>query len=228
MNRYEFMEQLGRLLYDIPDRDREEALAYYESYFDDAGIENEASVIRELGSPGRLAAEIKAGLTPDPDAGEYTDTGYHETNYESEDQTVYSPVERERRRREGMDDGVKKLLIIAAAVVSFPIWGSVLGALFSVLLGLIGILIAIIGGTLFGGIGVVITSVILAVTGIVHMASSLPLGIAVLGAGMIILAVGILLLIGFGWFTFKAVPAVGRFVLNLIGRVFHRNRKEEV
>ena len=59
MNREEFLSQLERLLYDIPAQEREEALEYYNGYFDDAGKEKEAEVIQELGSPGKVAAIIK-------------------------------------------------------------------------------------------------------------------------------------------------------------------------
>ena len=45
MNRSEFMTRLRELLTDINEAEREEALSYYEEYFDDAGEENEASVI---------------------------------------------------------------------------------------------------------------------------------------------------------------------------------------
>lgn len=50
MNRKQFMEQLERLLSDISEAERQEALEYYEGYFDDAGPENEGEVIRELGN----------------------------------------------------------------------------------------------------------------------------------------------------------------------------------
>ena len=62
MNRKQFMEQLERLLSDISEAERQEALEYYEGYFDDAGPENEGEVIRELGNPGKVAAIIKADL----------------------------------------------------------------------------------------------------------------------------------------------------------------------
>ncbi len=62
MNRSEFMSQLERLLMDIPESDRQDAIAYYNDYFDEAGKENEARVIQELGSPGRVAAMMKADL----------------------------------------------------------------------------------------------------------------------------------------------------------------------
>ncbi len=45
MNRVEFMKQLERLLGDIPENDRLDAIAYYNDYFDEAGTENEAQVM---------------------------------------------------------------------------------------------------------------------------------------------------------------------------------------
>ncbi|MFQ9984977.1 MAG: DUF1700 domain-containing protein [Lachnospiraceae bacterium] len=60
MNRKEFMEQLERLLQDIPESDRQDAIAYYNDYFDEVGPENEASLIQQLGSPGKVAGIIKA------------------------------------------------------------------------------------------------------------------------------------------------------------------------
>lgn len=48
MNRAQFMEQLEKLLSDISEEERQEALDYYESYFDDAGEDQEANVIRSL------------------------------------------------------------------------------------------------------------------------------------------------------------------------------------
>lgn len=80
MNRKQFMEQLERLLSDISEAERQEALEYYEGYFDDAGPENEGEVIRELGNPGKVAAIIKADLQENSDDyGEYTENGYQDT-----------------------------------------------------------------------------------------------------------------------------------------------------
>lgn len=62
MNKDTFLLQLGQLLYDIPNEERQEALEYYESYFQDAGEENEAHVLKELGSPQKIAESIKEGL----------------------------------------------------------------------------------------------------------------------------------------------------------------------
>ncbi len=77
MNRAEFMRRLTALLQDVPPAEREEALTYYNEYFDDAGEENEADVIAALGSPEELAKSIKAGLADGGNGGEFTESGFH-------------------------------------------------------------------------------------------------------------------------------------------------------
>lgn len=76
MNQKQFLEELAQLLQDIPEEERNEALEYYRCYFEDAGIENEASVLEELGSPKQVADSLKRGMDQSADAGEYTENGY--------------------------------------------------------------------------------------------------------------------------------------------------------
>lgn len=59
MNRREYMAALGAALTGrVSARERADILRYYEEYFDDAGPEREAEVIRELGDPRLLAERI--------------------------------------------------------------------------------------------------------------------------------------------------------------------------
>lgn len=62
MNRNDFMRQLESLLQNIAPAEREEALQYYNDYFDDAGKENEQEVIEALGNPARVAESIRRDL----------------------------------------------------------------------------------------------------------------------------------------------------------------------
>ena len=78
MSREEFMTALKAQLMDISAEEREEALQYYEDYFDDAGRENEAEVIRELGSPQRVAENIQNGFWHTEEEGEFTENGYED------------------------------------------------------------------------------------------------------------------------------------------------------
>ena len=77
MNRKEFLEKLEGLLSGLPESEREEALMYYNDYFDDAGPENEAAVIRKIGQSGnRVAESILYGMSVDGRDGVFTEQGY--------------------------------------------------------------------------------------------------------------------------------------------------------
>lgn len=70
MTKYEFLGDLSRLLSDLSEEERNEALQYYEDYFADAGRDQEQSVIRELESPEKIAAKIRGTDTEDVQYGE--------------------------------------------------------------------------------------------------------------------------------------------------------------
>lgn len=83
MNRVEFMTALEKLLVSISEDERAEALQYYENYFEDAGPENEEQVIKELGSPEKVAAIIWADSRGGSEEnGEFTETGYTDVRFE--------------------------------------------------------------------------------------------------------------------------------------------------
>lgn len=75
MSRWEFMRQLEELLSDIAPAEREEALQYYNDYFNDAGRENEQEVIASLGTPVQVAQIVKDGLFGSGQ-GEFTEAGF--------------------------------------------------------------------------------------------------------------------------------------------------------
>lgn len=106
MNRVEFMAQLERLLYDLPEYERQDALCYYNDYFDDAGSENEAKVIQELGSPGKVAAIIRSGYRGGSadSRGEYTENGYRDTQFAEKGQM---PAERGGQETHGQRRGFR-------------------------------------------------------------------------------------------------------------------------
>ncbi len=60
MNRAEFLAELRAQLADFSEDAREDALKFYEEYLDEAGPENEAIVLAELGSPQKVARIIRA------------------------------------------------------------------------------------------------------------------------------------------------------------------------
>ena len=125
MNRVEFMETLSRLLQDIPEEDRIDALKYYNDYFDDAGSENEQNVIEELESPEKVAMKIKADR-------EDTDQYYQEDTYgEEKDNKIYQDNGtydyESQEKKPWTNKWLKLAMIIAIVVIAIGVIGTVVG-----------------------------------------------------------------------------------------------------
>ena len=69
MNREEYLKRLSFLLKDLPEEEIEDAIAYYEDYFEEAGEDKEEQVIRELGSPEKIAKMISRESIQKKDTG---------------------------------------------------------------------------------------------------------------------------------------------------------------
>ena len=221
MNRAQFMEQLKRLLSDISSAERDEALEYYNNYFDDAGPENEAAVIRELGSPGKVAAIIKADLNESSeDYASYTERGYEE-----------SRVEEERMMPRGYRPGKKRIsvplvLILILLVFCAPFltgaFGGVMGVLITIIL--LPVIAAFVIGAL--ALGLTIGGVACAAAGIALCFSYPAAGILTMGIGCLLAAAGILFLVAFVWIAGRLLPGMIRKTTDFIQRLFDRGRKE--
>ena len=62
MTRTEYIAKLTKYLRKLPQQDYEEAIEYFMEYFEEAGPENEARVIAELGTPKESAHEVISRL----------------------------------------------------------------------------------------------------------------------------------------------------------------------
>lgn len=221
MNREEFMGQLNRLLWDIPESDRQDAIAYYNAYFDEAGVENEAKVIQELGSPGKVAATIKAGLNAAGDEqAEYTDRGYC-AGKERENQNPLSKAGdtyQGAKKKGNMPWPLIIVLLIFASPILLGVGGGLLGGIIGLLCGAFGILLAVI----LCGAAFLISGVVCFVIGIVRIMFSPIEGLITAGIGSLLLAAGILLTLLFIWCMLKWFPAMFRGIVNLIQRLFYR------
>lgn len=105
MNRADFMKNLAELLADMAPAEREEAIQYYNDYFDDAGAENEQSVIASLGTPEQLARTIKAGLFDGGRAGEFTEKGFSGYEQRQNDEVMDISGNSANHREDGREDG---------------------------------------------------------------------------------------------------------------------------
>ena len=122
MDRAQFMQELEKLLADISETERQDALDFYNSYFDDAGAENEASVLRELGSPKKVAAIIKADLKGSAggyEYGEYTEHGYEDARTKERGQMPEKYGEESGTEKRFFRKGNQAVLILAVILLVF-------------------------------------------------------------------------------------------------------------
>ena len=210
MDRAQFMQELEKLLADISETERQDALDFYNSYFDDAGAENEASVLRELGSPEKVAAIIKADLQENSDDyGEYTENGYQDTrvkeNGEMPDQYTEITVRGDGQEEEPHDTGSAENRRKSRAQRGYHAEKKQNKAIILV----IGAVACIAAG--------------------IAMVVSLPsAGILTIGIGFLMMALGLLLLALTVWFTGKILPAILRKFTGFCSNLLNGRKAEKV
>lgn len=218
MNRARFIKELERLLLDLPAGERKEALQYYNDYFDDAGPENEAQVIRELGSPAQVAKTIREGMSEN---GEYTERGYEDARFRNPQEISPGYQEAPFQKRKSQDPW-KLLCILLLCFLLFPvvvpIFVVLLVVVLSVFIGMIGILI-----------GAVVVAVAFPIAGIVLIGFAVynlflfpSVGITLGGVGCLLLSVGILIFLLAIWLCKTLIPLSIRGIVSLIRYPFRK------
>ena len=212
MNRQEFMRRLEQLLEGIPEEEKREAIAYYTSYFEDAGEENEEKIIRELESPEKVAATIRADF-PGCNNSETASSG-NQQNYNGASQNMGQQNYNGTIQRE--DNTTRNILLIILLVITSPIWGGILVAIGGTLAGIIGGLFGIAVGCVIGGIAVAGVAITILVTG------TISLGLISMAAGLLMLAIGLcaagLLVLVCG----KFLPWLAKGIANLWQSLFKK------
>lgn len=221
MSRKEFMEQLERLLMDIPQEERIEALSYYNGYFEDAGAENEASIIEELESPEKVAKIIKADVGVENQK-EYTEAGYEDTRFHQQEEVgAHAKTEKQPENKE--DRTLKIVLLVILAVFTSPVWLGLTGALIGVAIGLILAAFGILLAFAMVVLAFYIAGLVLCGVGIAMFAAGMfAAGLGLSGSGMLMLTLAILGTIVCVWLFGKLLPWMIKGMINLCSRLFQR------
>ncbi len=247
MSKQEFMKELEALLAELPTEEREEAVRYYDAYFEDAGPENEQVVIGELGSAERVAAQLLRDFKAEKEVGVYTEKGYQDgeekkeipVKYEAESTASKKGSVSENRQREATTDGSgiyisrkgmsagALILCLIAAVFTFPVWFPLLMALLGVMFGVLLTLAMLSFGIGIGGLACAFAGVILLIAGFVKLAAVPIVGLVFLAAALLVFGVGCLLLLLAGA-VLKLFVWIAGGCLRLCSRIFHRRREAAV
>ena len=232
MNRTEYMRQLESLLQNISATEREEALQYYNEYFNDAGPENEQNVIEALGNPAKVAENIKKDILWNG----YGENSYQRAGadsrsvitYPADPQTENGNGEQRNRqsdasqKNEGMSTGMIVLIVILCILASPVILGAASAGI-GVAAGLIAAWFGLIIGFGATAAALILVLIALVAAGIISMFTHPFVGMCLIGAGLICGGIGLLFLMLTVAMAGIATPAICCW----IGGLFQKRGKAE-
>lgn len=218
MNRFEYMRRLEELLADISPSEKEEALTYYNDYFNDAGEENEQLVIDELGTPEQVAAVVKEGL------------GFGSTNGQpqqsipeaSRQQTQYQgqPAQGAPQQKKGMPGWAVTLIVIGLVFCS-PVILTLLCVAFALVIAGFSVVFGLIIAFGASALALYLAAIICFLLGIFICPVSGLLAGTLMGTGFLAVAIGILFML-LTVLICMSVPALCKGTAWLWRKLFHK------
>ena len=204
MDRYSYLNELNLLLLELPKKEREAALAYFEDYFKNHRNIEDEEIIQTIGTPLENANRIKQNFTSN--GGKLHQESVVEQNSDS-----------------NMERSSYSWLWLVLSILTIPIWlpiGIVLLVMSIVMLIFLSVVLLMIGiltvALLAGGI-------VFIIAGIIKCFTIPAIGIAVTGIGFIIVGISILLVNLCGVIFGKGLPAL----IKGISSVFKRKRTKK-
>ncbi len=168
MTKNEYMVELRQKLKRLPKDNFDQAIDYFEEYFAEAGEENVAQAIEDLGSPQLAADQIVRDFAVD------------------------NSVKGEAKKdvRKGIDGVWIVILAICASPIAFPFALAAVVLMFAFLLVVISLLLS------FGlsGVAFVLTAPIALVGAIMMITKSIPVALVCLGTALVTAGAGILII----------------------------------
>ncbi len=222
MTKHEFLEQLKAALAALPGDEREEAMRYYNDYFDESGL-GEAEVVSRLGTPSEVADTILRDFYTGSEKSWNTEIPYESRTNANSAGAGSADADPNDRSFRGAVKRVSGALPtwawILLAFVTIPVWGPVLlsavGVVFGVLCAGFGILLSLcLLVVILVGVGVASLA-----SGLVTLFSAPPASLIIIGSGILLIALGTLISIPTVW-LWGLVPKFFRAVFAGIRRAF--------
>ena len=228
MKREEFLKQLEQLLDGISEEEKADALAFYRSYFEDAGEENEESVIAELESPEKVAQSIKKNLGMEKENGSYGMPADQNPEWNKNDDDMFVKSEEAPKEKKGGWSAAAIVLV----VLTSPLWLTLLLVVASLLLAVVAILF---------GIAVAVVAVVAVMASLVFagflligfgfstlFTGGVAVGLGLTGAGLLVLGLGILAVLLVVWVSGVFLPWAVRGIIGLCKKPFEKKKESGV
>lgn len=234
MDRQHFMRELEFLLSDISEEERQEALSFYENYFDEAGIEHEQEVIYELGDPSRVAAIIKDGLKGKFDENIHVSNDGFSSDYQKNYEVIDADgKEKTKEKKESshfknrwseMDSRDRLILIVLAVFACIPvsaIFFGIFGGLFGLGFSVLGVLLTLIFGLWIITFILHIIAIVLMIVGFAHLFTMPGAGLIYIGIGFVVMGLGTIFAKMAAWFFKDCIPSIANAIADGLGKIFH-------
>lgn len=166
MTKEEYMEQLRKKLKKLPQEDFNKALDYFEEYFAEAGEENAAQAIEDLGAPKVAAENIIMEFA------------------------IGNSVSQDAKK--DVRKGIRGVWVVILAIFASPIALPIVVALVAVLLMLVISVLMVLISIGLTGVALVLSAIIVFLSGFTMVTQSLAVTLVCIGMGLLMLALGVL------------------------------------
>ncbi len=206
MNREEFLRQLELLLSGISEEERQDAMEFYRSYFEEAEGSDE-DVIAELESPQKAAESILKNLGIEGNGSYYN-------SYANRDEEYYRNLNNTVNNMNGAKkDASSNVWMVLLLVFTSPLWLTLVLAAACVLLAAVISVFAVAVAAAAVMAALIIAGFVLVGTGFSFMfGGGAAVGFGLVGAGLLLLALGVLAVVlvvwTFGWFLPWALKGI--------------------
>lgn len=164
MTKTEYMNELSKRLRPLPKEDFERAIEYFEEYFADGGIENEAQVIEDLGSPEFAARQLITNIA----------------------------LNNSKEPAPNIRKGINAIWIGILAVCAAPIALPLAFALLLVIVAFLFTIVLLLGSLWLLGASCVLASPVYLFAGFTFLSQSIPVFISCLGSCLLFMGLGLL------------------------------------
>jgi len=210
VNRKEFLRKLQLELYKLPRHEIDDAIAYYNEYFEEAGPDQEQAVIKELGTPSKIATQIKAdyavrqlesmesgrGNRTESNAGYGSGDGYHAGTGNNTSGGNNTDGGKSEKAPGKLSAAWWVVIGIVGGIFAAPVAIPVAFALAALLIGLFIVIIALLFTCMVIAIVLIVLSIVAVIVGITLLATSAPLALLVIGMGLMGISLMALLTVG--------------------------------
>ena len=200
MDKQTFLRRLEEGLRQLPPEEREDILAYHREYFQDAGPEQEAKVIQELGDPDLLTRRLLSEYGEQPPAS-------------PPPPSQPQPEAPKRKRPSGV---LVAILAVLAAPIALPLAAALGAAAIALAVAALSVALALMAVI----VGVLVTGFALVALGFSGLLLYPPAALVVLGAGLVCCGLGL-----FGVMpVVRLIQAMFRGLANLFRKALSRRK----